>query len=112
MDEAVSIRASSILDALEELAAKCASTDPSHAARVHGSRAPPHAVEPLGDQIAHAAQPVRRGVDGDAEPVSDLDDAQAWRRSDGSGRFALWRQRALGAFFIGLGLRLALQQRG
>ncbi|QNP41133.1 LysE family translocator [Lysobacter solisilvae (ex Woo and Kim 2020)] len=33
------------------------------------------------------------------------------RLRDGNGRFALWRQRALGAFFIGLGLRLALQQR-
>lgn len=30
----------------------------------------------------------------------------------GGGRFAQWRQRALGAFFIGLGLRLAFQQRG
>jgi threonine/homoserine/homoserine lactone efflux protein len=30
----------------------------------------------------------------------------------GSTRVAQWRQRALGAFFIGLGLRLALQQRG
>lgn len=34
------------------------------------------------------------------------------RRLRGNGRFALWRQRALGTFFIGLGLRLALQQRG
>jgi threonine/homoserine/homoserine lactone efflux protein len=34
------------------------------------------------------------------------------RRLRGSGRFALWRQRLLGTFFIGLGLRLALQQRG
>ncbi|MFC5569660.1 LysE family translocator [Lysobacter yangpyeongensis] len=34
------------------------------------------------------------------------------RRLRGGGRFALWRQRALGTFFIGLGLRLALQQRG
>lgn len=33
------------------------------------------------------------------------------RRLRGDGRFAHWRQRALGAFFIGLGLRLALQQR-
>lgn len=33
------------------------------------------------------------------------------RRLRGNGRFALWRQRALGTFFIGLGLRLALQQR-
>ncbi|GAB3103754.1 LysE family translocator [Lysobacter terrae] len=33
------------------------------------------------------------------------------RKLRGSGRFALWRQRALGSFFIGLGLRLALQQR-
>lgn len=33
------------------------------------------------------------------------------RRLRGSGRFALWRQRLLGTFFIGLGLRLALQQR-
>jgi threonine/homoserine/homoserine lactone efflux protein len=33
------------------------------------------------------------------------------RKLRGSGRFAHWRQRALGAFFIGLGLRLALQQR-
>ena len=30
----------------------------------------------------------------------------------GNGRHAVWRQRALGTFFIGLGLRLALQQRG
>ena len=33
------------------------------------------------------------------------------RKLRGSGRFAHWRQRALGTFFIGLGLRLALQQR-
>lgn len=33
------------------------------------------------------------------------------RRLRGAGRFALWRQRALGVFFVGLGLRLALQQR-
>ena len=30
----------------------------------------------------------------------------------GDGAFARWRQRVLGTFFIGLGLRLALQQRG
>ena len=30
----------------------------------------------------------------------------------GGGRFAQWRQRAMGSFFIALGLRLALQQRG
>jgi threonine/homoserine/homoserine lactone efflux protein len=34
------------------------------------------------------------------------------RRLRGNGRFARWRQRLLGTFFIGLGLRLALQQRG
>lgn len=34
------------------------------------------------------------------------------RRLRGSERFARWRQRALGTFFIGLGLRLAFQQRG
>jgi threonine/homoserine/homoserine lactone efflux protein len=33
------------------------------------------------------------------------------RRLRGNGRFARWRQRLLGTFFIGLGLRLALQQR-
>jgi threonine/homoserine/homoserine lactone efflux protein len=33
------------------------------------------------------------------------------RRLRGNGRFSLWRQRLLGTFFIGLGLRLALQQR-
>lgn len=33
------------------------------------------------------------------------------RRLKANDRFAHWRQRALGAFFIGLGLRLALQQR-
>jgi threonine/homoserine/homoserine lactone efflux protein len=33
------------------------------------------------------------------------------RKLRGNGRFAHWRQRALGTFFIGLGLRLALQQR-
>lgn len=33
------------------------------------------------------------------------------RRLRGNGRFAHWRQRVLGTFFIGLGLRLALQQR-
>jgi threonine/homoserine/homoserine lactone efflux protein len=33
------------------------------------------------------------------------------RRFKGNGRFARWRQRALGGFFVGLGLRLALQQR-
>ncbi|HJW46224.1 MAG TPA: LysE family translocator [Lysobacter sp.] len=33
------------------------------------------------------------------------------RRLKANGRFARWRQRALGAFFVGLGLRLALQQR-
>jgi threonine/homoserine/homoserine lactone efflux protein len=30
----------------------------------------------------------------------------------GNGAFGRWRQRVLGTFFIGLGLRLALQQRG
>lgn len=34
------------------------------------------------------------------------------RRLRGNGAFARWRQRVLGTFFIGLGLRLALQQRG
>ena len=34
------------------------------------------------------------------------------RHLRGTGRFALWRQRLLGTFFIGLGLRLAVQQRG
>jgi threonine/homoserine/homoserine lactone efflux protein len=33
-------------------------------------------------------------------------------RLRGNSRFAQWRQRLLGTFFIGLGLRLALQQRG
>ena len=33
-------------------------------------------------------------------------------RLRGSSRFSQWRQRLLGTFFIGLGLRLALQQRG
>jgi threonine/homoserine/homoserine lactone efflux protein len=33
-------------------------------------------------------------------------------RLHGNSRFAQWRQRLLGTFFIGLGLRLALQQRG
>ncbi|GAB3377577.1 LysE family translocator [Lysobacter fragariae] len=33
------------------------------------------------------------------------------RRMGGNARFAAWRQRVLGTFFIGLGLRLALQQR-
>ena len=33
------------------------------------------------------------------------------RRLRGNSRFSLWRQRLLGTFFIGLGLRLALQQR-
>ncbi len=34
------------------------------------------------------------------------------RRLRGHPRLARWRQRALGTFFIGLGFRLALQQRG
>jgi len=34
------------------------------------------------------------------------------RRLRGNSRFDQWRQRLLGTFFIGLGLRLALQQRG
>jgi threonine/homoserine/homoserine lactone efflux protein len=34
------------------------------------------------------------------------------RRLKGNARHARWRQRALGGFFVGLGLRLALQQRG
>jgi threonine/homoserine/homoserine lactone efflux protein len=34
------------------------------------------------------------------------------RHLRGTGRFARWRQRLLGTFFIGLGLRLAIQQRG
>ena len=33
-------------------------------------------------------------------------------RLRGNSRFVQWRQRLLGTFFIGLGLRLALQQRG
>ena len=33
------------------------------------------------------------------------------RKLRGNGAFARWRQRVLGTFFIGLGLRLALQQR-
>lgn len=33
------------------------------------------------------------------------------RRLKASAAFARWRQRALGAFFVGLGVRLALQQR-
>jgi threonine/homoserine/homoserine lactone efflux protein len=33
-------------------------------------------------------------------------------RLRGNNRFSQWRQRLLGTFFIGLGLRLALQQRG
>lgn len=34
------------------------------------------------------------------------------RRVSASARFARWRQRAIGGLFVGLGLRLALQQRG